>query len=130
MTSGIAGPALTTSTDYSTWTWQTPPWKALLPRVLDRPSGVFRGHDELRRFFVLGTADRLDDLVRWYRTGQYLFNGHLLIWEYPRQAPEWEQVDLVKVMELTGPRIVRHRIYRGWTALLISCPGQPPCDQL
>jgi hypothetical protein len=90
----------------------------LVPRVLDQPSGVLRGHEELRRFFVLGTAGRPDNLVRWYRTGEYMFNGHTLIWEYPRQAPEWEQVDLVEVMELTGPRIARHRIYWG-------CYGTP-----
>jgi hypothetical protein len=97
----------------------------LVPRVLDQPSGVLRGHDELRRFFVLGTAGRPNDLVRWYRTGQYMFNGHTLTWEYPRQAPGWEQVDLVEVIELTGPRIARHRIYWGWygTPLLQRAPA-------
>jgi hypothetical protein len=30
------------------------------------------------------------------------------------QAPEREQVDLVEVMELAGPRIAYHRIYWGW----------------
>ncbi len=64
-------------------------WKAPLSRACwTQPSGVLRGHDELRRFFVLGTAGRPDELVRWYRTGQYMFNGHTLIWEYPRQTPE------------------------------------------
>ena len=43
-----------------------------------------------------------------------MFDGCTLIWEYPRQAPGFEQVDLVEVMELTGPRIARHRIYWGW----------------
>ena len=42
----------------------------LVPRVLDQASGVLRGHDELRRFFVQGTAGRPNDLVRWYRPGQ------------------------------------------------------------
>jgi hypothetical protein len=59
----------------------------LVPRVLDQSSGVLHGHDELRRFFVLGTAGRPNDLVRWYRTGQYMFNGHTLIWEYPGKLP-------------------------------------------
>ncbi len=86
----------------------------LVVRILDQASGVLRGHDELRRFFVKGTAGRPNDLVRWYRTGDYVFDGRTLIWEYPRQAPEWEQVDLVEVMELTGPRIAHHRIYWGW----------------
>jgi hypothetical protein len=98
----------------------------LVPVVLDQPSGVLRGHDELRRFFELGTAGRPDDLVRWYRTGQYMFNGHTLIWEYPRQAPEWEQVDLVEVMELTGPRIAGHRIYWGWYGTPLLRRGHRP----
>jgi hypothetical protein len=72
----------------------------LVPAVLDQPSGVLRGHDELRRFFVLGAAGRPNDLVRWYRTGQYMFNGHILSakpaggrgplsrgWYFPYQCP-------------------------------------------
>jgi SnoaL-like domain len=86
----------------------------LVPRVLDQESGVLHGHDELRRFFVKGTAGRPNELVRWHRTGRYMFDGRTLIWEYPRQGPDFEQVDLVEVMELTGPRIAHHRIYWGW----------------
>ena len=86
----------------------------LVPRVLDQTSGVLHGHDELRTFFVRGTESRPNDLVRWYRTGEFMFDKRTLIWEYPRQAPEWEQVDLVEVMELAGPRIAHHRIYWGW----------------
>jgi hypothetical protein len=77
----------------------------LVARVLDQTSGVLHGHDELRTFFVRGTEGRPNDLVRWYRTGEFMFDKRTLIWEYPRQAPEWEQVDLVEVMELAGPRI-------------------------
>jgi steroid Delta-isomerase len=86
----------------------------LVARILDQPSGVLRGHRELRDFFVRGTQGRPNDLVRWYRTGEFMFNGRTLFWEYPRQAPEWEQVDLVEVMELVGPHIAHHRIYWGW----------------
>ena len=51
-----------------------------------------------------------------------MFDQRTLIWESPRQAPDGEQVDLVEVMELTGPRIAHHRIYWGWygTPLLRS----------
>jgi hypothetical protein len=86
----------------------------LVPRVLDQPGGVLRGHDELRRFFVRGTEGRPDDLVRWYRTGDFLFAGRTLMWEYPRQTPDGDQVDLVEVMALAGRRIAHHRIYWGW----------------
>jgi hypothetical protein len=95
----------------------------LVPRILDQSSGVLRGHDELRQFFALGTEGRPNELVRWYRTGEFMFNGHTLIWEYPRQAPGCEQVDLVEVMELVGPRIARHRIYWGWYGTPLLQPG-------
>ncbi len=86
----------------------------LVPRVLDQRRGVLSGHDELRDFLVRGTRGRPNELVRWYRTGEYMFNGRTLIWEYPRHAPDWDQVDLVEVMELTGRKIAHHRIYWGW----------------
>jgi hypothetical protein len=86
----------------------------LVSRILDQASGVLRGHSELRPFFVRGTQGRPNELVRWYRTGDYMFDGHTLIWEYPRQTPDGDQVDLVEVMELDGARISHHRIYWGW----------------
>ena len=85
-----------------------------MPRILSQASGVLHGHDELRRFFVKGTAGRPNQLVRWYRTGRFMFDGRTLIWEYPRQTPDDEQVDLVEVMELNGHHIAHHRIYWGW----------------
>jgi steroid Delta-isomerase len=88
----------------------------LVPRILDRSSGILRGHDELRDFFIRGTKGRPNELVRWYRTGRFMFDGHTLIWEYPRQTPDTEQVDLLEVMDLDGPRIAHHRIYWGWYA--------------
>jgi hypothetical protein len=80
----------------------------LVPRVLDQTSGVLHGHDELRTFFVRGTEGRPNDLVRWYRTGEFMFDKRTLIWEYPRQAPEWEQVDL----KPCGPSSPRWRTWR------------------
>lgn len=86
----------------------------LIPRVLDQRSGVLSGHEQMRPFFQRGTDNRPNELVRWHRTGQYEFNGHTLIWEYPRETPDGDQVDLVEVMDLTGPKIAHHRIYWGW----------------
>ncbi len=87
----------------------------LIPRILDQASGVLRGHAEIRPFFEAGTRGRPNDLVRWYRSGHYQFDGRTLTWEYPRQTPEGDQVDLVEVMDLAGPEIDHHRIYWGWT---------------
>ncbi len=92
----------------------------LIPRILDQASGILRGHDQIRPFFESGTRGRPDDLVRWHRSGHYHFDGRTLIWEYPRQTLDGDQLDLVEVMDLTGREIDHHRIYWGWvgTALL------------
>jgi steroid Delta-isomerase len=94
----------------------------LVPSILDsHPSGTLRGHVEIRPFFEEGARRRPNDLVRWYRTGEWLTDGkRLLVWEYPRQTPDGDQVDLVEVMEIADGLIQHHRVYWGWfgTALL------------
>jgi hypothetical protein len=70
---------------------------------------------------VEGARRRPNDFVRWYRSGRWLTDGErLLVWEYPRAAPDGDQVDLVEVMEIADGRIQYHRVYWGWvgTALL------------
>ncbi len=91
----------------------------LVARILDQTSGVLRGHDQLCEFFERGTHERPEELVRFWRTGRYLFNGHTLSWEYPRATPDGDQLDLVEAMDLAGPLITHHRIYLGWA-------GTPP----
>ncbi|MDQ6687295.1 MAG: nuclear transport factor 2 family protein [Actinomycetota bacterium] len=86
----------------------------LIPRVLDQRSDVLSGHKQMRPFFQRGTDNRPNELVRWHRSRRYQFNGNTLIWEYPRETPDGDQVDLVEVMDLTGPKIAHHRIYWGW----------------
>lgn len=96
----------------------------LVPRVMDTASGVIAGHAELRDFFERGTRSRPEEMVRFHRSGQFLFGDGRLIWEYPRQTPGGDQVDIVEVMDLTGPRIRNHRVYWGWfgTPLLMPKP--------
>ena len=109
----------------------------LVPAILaDQPEGVLRGHVELARFFEEGARRRPNALVRWWRTGDWASLGNLLIWEYPRDTPAGEQVDLVEVMTIADGLIRHHRIYWGWfgTRLLteaavrhaLSHPA-PPC---
>jgi steroid Delta-isomerase len=89
----------------------------------DRESGVLHGHQEIRPFLEEGARRRPNALVRWHRTGKWLTDGErVLIWEYPRQAPDGDQVDLVEVMEIADGLIQHHRIYWGWfgSALLRS----------
>jgi steroid Delta-isomerase len=96
-----------------------------VPAILDdKPDGVLRGHRELRHFFTEGAKRRPNDLVRWYRTGQWLTDGRrLLVWEYPREAPDGDQVDLVEVMEIAGGKIQHHRVYWGWKGCTLIAPA-------
>ncbi len=94
----------------------------LVQAIFDgRESGILRGHREIRPFFEEGARRRPNALVRWHRSGKWLTDGErLLVWEYPRQAPDGDQVDIVEVMEIADGLIAHHRIYWGWfgTALL------------
>ena len=96
----------------------------LVPAILDDlNSGVLRGHTEIRRFLEEGTRRRPNELVRWYRTGRYLTDGRLLMWEYPRQTPDGEQIDIMEVMEIEHGLIRRHRIYWGWKGCTQIAPS-------
>jgi hypothetical protein len=77
----------------------------LAPRVLNQPSGVLRGKDELARFFEEGGRRRPNELVRWHRDGTFVWNGRTLFWEYRRDAAGGEQVDIAEVMELRAARL-------------------------
>ena len=89
----------------------------------DKPDGVLHGHEELRRFFEQGGRRRPNELVRWYRTEDWLTDGRrLLVWEYPRQAPDGDQLDLIEVMEIVSGLIVYHRVYWGWKGCTLIAP--------
>ena len=94
----------------------------LVPVIMVRDSGVLRGRTEIRAFLEEGTRRRPNELVRWYRDGRYLTSGNLLVWEYPRQTPDGEQIDILEWMEIEAGKIRRHRIYWGWfgTQMLIA----------
>jgi hypothetical protein len=81
--------------------------------LADANSGILQGA-EMRRFFEEGVRRRPNELVRWYRDGTFLWNGQRLVWEYPRQMPQGEQVDIVEVMDIDEGKISHHRIYWGW----------------
>jgi hypothetical protein len=80
--------------------------------LLRSERGIVRGHDEMRPFlarvFAAQPAER-----RHFRTG-FFTDGHTLMWEYPRAAPDGEQMDFAEVMELESGLIQRHRVYWGW----------------
>ncbi|QIG80730.1 nuclear transport factor 2 family protein [Stakelama tenebrarum] len=74
---------------------------------------VLRGRAAILAFMLRGAQGRPDDLLKWYRTGEYFTNGRTLIWEYPRETPEGEQIDVVEVMEIAEGLIAAHRVYFG-----------------
>jgi hypothetical protein len=74
---------------------------------------VLHGRDELRPLFDM-LADRKPPVRQYFRTG-YLTDGKRLIWEYPRDAGQGEQMDFAEVMELNERGLIsRHCVYWGW----------------
>src|SRR5437763_528257 len=81
-----------------------------VPLTLDTESGVRHGRDQLRPVLEQ-VAVRKPPLRTYHRTG-YLTDGQrTMIFEYPRDAPEGEQMDFVEVMELADGLIQRHCVY-------------------
>jgi hypothetical protein len=89
----------------------------LVRHLLGQETGVISGRPALRKFIEL-VLQRTPALRR--RSRNRLFtDGTLLTWEYPRAAPDHEQMDLVEVMELRGDLIRHHRVYWGWRSLQV-----------
>jgi ketosteroid isomerase-like protein len=84
----------------------------LIPHLLGTERGICKGHDEIRRLFEV-LADRKPEIRRFHRTG-YFTDGKKVMWEYPRETPEGEQMDFVEVMEIEDGLIQKHRVYWGW----------------
>jgi hypothetical protein len=87
----------------------------LVPAILDIDAGVCRGRDEIARFLREGTRRRPNELVRWHRSDEFLWNGSTLSWEYTRETPDGDQIDIAENMDLDTDGLIRaHRIYWGW----------------
>ena len=93
----------------------------LVCHLLDTDEGVVRGREDLRRFvsqvFAHQPAKR-----RCYRAG-FLTDGARLVWEYPRQTPDGDQMDIVEVMEIRDGLIAHHRVYWGWVGVRMLLDG-------
>ena len=44
-------------------------------------------------------------------------DGRVMMWEYPRDAPEGDQMDFTEVMEIDHGLIAQHRVYWGWNGV-------------
>jgi ketosteroid isomerase-like protein len=89
----------------------------LVCHLLGTKDGVVRGHAELRPFIEQVFAHQPPQRRR-FRTG-YFTDGTRLTWEYPRDSPDGDQVDLVEVMEIRDGLIQHHRVYWGWYGLAL-----------
>jgi hypothetical protein len=93
----------------------------LVQHLMKTKEGVVRGKDNLRKFIALVFATNPPQRKR-FRTG-FFSDGRMITWEYPREAPEGEQMELVEVMEIEHGLIRRHRVYWGWYALNVLKAG-------
>ena len=89
-----------------------------------QPTGVVRGHAELRPFVEQVFAHQPPERRR-FRVG-YLTDGARVTWEYPRESPDGDQMDLVEVMEIRDGLIQHHRVYWGWYAVAMLSDGRHP----
>jgi len=70
----------------------------LVQHLMKRRDGVVQGKDALREFITRVFATNPSQRKR-FKQG-FFTDGRVLTWEYPRQSPDGEQMDLVEVMEI------------------------------
>ena len=99
----------------------------ILVTLKDSAEGILKGKAAIQPFFEAGLRKLQNDLGRWYRTGTFFSNGQLLTWEYPRDTPHGDQVDLVESMDIENGLIVHHRVYWGWVGFkaLVASLNKP-----
>jgi ketosteroid isomerase-like protein len=96
----------------------------LVAHLLGTTEGIVRGRAELRGFVERVFAHQPPQRRR-HRTG-FLADGTHLTWEYPRQAPDGDQMDIVEVMEIHDGLIASHRVYWGWYSVGMLTTGEHP----
>ena len=85
----------------------------LIPHLMGTERGICKGREEMRPF-IREVGRRKPSLRKYYRRG-YFTDGKNLIWEYPRQKPDGEQMDFVESMELNDQGLIQHHaVYWGW----------------
>lgn len=101
---------------------ETPLALAVYP---DRQSGVVVGRATIQQFFEDSVRKFSNDLAQWFRTDTFFVNGRQLTWEYPRQAPKGDQVDLMEMMQIDNGLISSHRVYWGWYGVRLLAGAIP-----
>jgi hypothetical protein len=70
----------------------------LVRHLLKTEEGVCRGREEIRKLMTV--LFQCQPEIRRFHRKNFFTDGKNIIWEYPRQSPEGEQMDFVEVMEL------------------------------
>ncbi len=91
----------------------------MIPKVLNQKNGVIQGRENIKVFLdeagrQVASSGGPKTPMRWWREDRFFSAGDTLIWEYPRQTPEGEQIDIVEVMRIKDGLIQHHRVYWGW----------------
>lgn len=86
----------------------------ILAVLKEHDRGVLTGKAAIAAFISAGLRNSGNGLGRWYRTSTLYSNGRQLTWEYPRQTPDGEQIDLIEMMDIENDLIRHHRVYWGW----------------
>ena len=94
----------------------------LVCHLLGTERGVVEGRDALRAFVAQVFANQPPERRR-HRT-PFLTDGTRVVWEYPRAAPDGDQMDFTEVMEIHDGRIARHRVYWGWKGVGMLTRGE------
>ncbi|MDN5917295.1 MAG: nuclear transport factor 2 family protein [Pseudonocardia sp.] len=94
----------------------------LVCHLLGTDEGIIRGSDDLRQFVEKVFANQPAQRRR-YRTG-FLADGSRVTWEYPRESPDGDQMDIVEVMEIRDGLIAHHRVYWGWVGVGMLTRGE------
>ena len=90
----------------------------LVCHLMQTPEGIVQGKANMRTFIARVFQTNPPQRKR-FKKG-FFSNGRVLTWEYPRQSPEGDQMELVEVMEIEDGLIRRHRVYWGWYALKVQ----------
>jgi ketosteroid isomerase-like protein len=96
----------------------------LVCHLLGTDEGVVHGREALRRFVQQVFAHQPPQRRR-FRTG-FLTDGARVTWEYPRESPDGDQMDIVEVMEIRDGLIAHHRAYWGWLGVNMIRSGEHP----
>jgi ketosteroid isomerase-like protein len=87
----------------------------LVQHLMQTTDGIVKGTEMLREF--IARVFRTNPPQRKRFKQGFFSDGERITWEYPRQSPDGDQMDLVEVMEIRNGLIQRHRVYWGWYAL-------------